>query len=53
MPAAPSEAYVWTWLPDRDHPVVAGRLAPSPEGLQFSYLERSDSVPLHLPELPL
>lgn len=51
------EAYVWTWLPGRDDPVVAGRLAPTAQGLQFnygrSYLERDDKVPLYLPELPL
>src|SRR5690606_27859656 len=55
--AAPREAYVWTWLPDRTEPVVAGRLAATPQGLQFnygqSYLTRPDAVPLYLPELPL
>lgn len=55
--AAPREAYVWTWLPDRAEPVVAGRLAPTGQGLQFNYgrswLEREDRVPLYLPELPL
>ena len=55
--APPREAYVWTWLPDRAEPVVAGRLAPTPQGLQFNYgrswLERGDRVPLYLPELPL
>jgi serine/threonine-protein kinase HipA len=54
---APREAFVWTWLPDRGEPVVAGRLAPTPQGLQFnygrSYLARTDAVPLYLPELPL
>jgi serine/threonine-protein kinase HipA len=53
----PREAYVWTWLPDRIEPVVAGRLAPTAQGLQFnygrSYLARADRVSLHLPELPL
>lgn len=53
----PREAYVWTWLPDQAEPVVAGRLAPTAEGLQFnygrSYLARDDKVPLYLPELPL
>ena len=53
----PREAYVWTWLPDRAAPAVAGRLAPTPQGLQFNYgrswLERGDAVPLYLPELPL
>jgi len=55
--SAPREAYVWTWLPDRAEPVVAGRLATTPQGLQFnygrSYLARDDKVPLYLPELPL
>ncbi|WP_063673640.1 type II toxin-antitoxin system HipA family toxin [Dyella thiooxydans] len=54
---APREAYVWTWLPDRVDPVVAGRLAATPAGLQFnygqSYLAREEAVPLYLPELPL
>lgn len=55
--ATPREAYVWTWLPDRGEPVVAGRLAPTSAGLAFnygrSYLARIDKVPLYLPELPL
>lgn len=55
--AAPREAFVWTWLPDRAEPVVVGRLAPTPQGLQFNYgrswLARKDNVPLYLPELPL
>lgn len=53
----PREAYVWTWLPGQAEPVVAGRLAPTPLGLQFnygrSYLARDDKLPLYLPELPL
>lgn len=52
-----AEAYVWIWLPGRIEPVVAGRLAPTPLGLQFnygrSYLARPDAVPIYLPELPL
>lgn len=55
--SAPRDAYVWIWLPDRAEPVVAGRLATTPQGLQFnygrSYLARGDNVPLYLPELPL
>lgn len=55
--AAPGEAFVWTWLPDRAEPVVAGRLAHTPQGLQFNYgrswLEQDDAVSLYLPELPL
>lgn len=51
------EAYVWVWLPGQAEPVVAGRLAPTPAGLQFnygrSYLARADRIALYLPELPL
>jgi serine/threonine-protein kinase HipA len=51
------EAYVWVWLPGQAEPVVAGRLAPTPAGLQFnygrSYLARDERIPLYLPELPL
>lgn len=54
---APREAYVWVWLPGRAEPVVAGRLAPTAQGLRFnygrSYLARADKLPLYLPELPL
>jgi len=51
------EAYVWVWLPDITEPVVAGRLS-AQDGLVLfnygkSYLERSDAIPLYLPELPL
>lgn len=53
----PREAYVWTWLPARTEPVVAGRLVHTAQGLQFnygrSYLARDDGLPLYLPELPL
>ena len=34
---SPREAYVWVWLPGQAEPVVAGRLAPTPVGLQFNY----------------
>lgn len=51
------EAFVWTWLPGAVDPVVAGRLVPEGERLQFiygrSYRERADAIPLYLPELPL
>jgi serine/threonine-protein kinase HipA len=54
---APREAYVWTWLPGQVEPIVAGRLAPTAQGLQFnygrSYLARAEKIPLYLPELPL
>lgn len=51
------DAFVWVWLPGQAEPVVAGRLAPTPVGLQFnygrSYLARVEAIPLYLPELPL
>lgn len=51
------EAYVWVWLPGATEPVVAGRLAPTAQGLQFnygqSYLARDNAIPLYEPELPL
>ena len=54
---APSSVYVWAWLPGRVEPVVAGRLERDGERYRFgygrSYLERSDAVALHAPELPL
>ena len=56
-PQPQREAFVWAWLPEQAEPVVAGRLAPTPEGLQFnygrSYLAREDRIALYLPELPL
>lgn len=54
---APSEAYVWVWLPEADEPVVAGRLSRSGSQLLFnygrSYLARPDAMALYAPELPL
>ncbi len=54
---APDEAFVWIWLPGTADPVVAGRLAPDRDTIEFnygrSYLERSDAIPIYLPELPL
>jgi serine/threonine-protein kinase HipA len=54
---APTEAYVWAWLPGATDPVVAGRLELVEEVLFFnygrSYLARPDRLPLYLPELPL
>jgi serine/threonine-protein kinase HipA len=53
----PGEAYVWIWLPGASEPVVAGRLEPTADILNFnygrSYLGREDAIPLYLPELPL
>ena len=52
----PRDAYVWIWLPNETKPVVAGRIERSGEQLLFnygqSYLNRSDSIPIYLPELP-
>ena len=57
MTSSPAEAYVWIWLPGQVAPVVAGRLAPTAQGLQFnygrSYLARDDAIALYTPELPL
>jgi serine/threonine-protein kinase HipA len=54
---APSEAYVWIWLPDATEPVVGGRLDRSEGRYVFSYgssyLERADAVAIYEPELPL
>lgn len=56
-PPHPREAYVWTWLPGASAPVVAGRLVPAGRQIQFvygrTYRERTDAIPLYLPELPL
>lgn len=55
--SAPSEGYVWVWLPGATEPVVAGRLEASGEVIFFnygrSYLQRPDAIALYLPELPL
>jgi serine/threonine-protein kinase HipA len=57
MTSEPSEAFVWTWLPGAEGPVVAGRLEPAGPVVRFnygrSYLARPDALPLYLPELPL
>ena len=54
---APTEAYVWIWLPDATEPVVCGRLDRRDDRYVFSYgrsyLERPDAVPIYEPELPL
>jgi serine/threonine-protein kinase HipA len=50
-------AFVWAWLPGAVEPVVAGRLFDDGGRLSFvygrSYLERTEAIPLFLPELPL
>jgi serine/threonine-protein kinase HipA len=54
---APTEAYVWIWLPSATEPVVSGRLERQGQTYVFnygqSYLDRADAVPIYLPELPL
>jgi serine/threonine-protein kinase HipA len=53
----PDEAFVWIWLPGAAQPVVAGRIVPVGDLVEFnygrSYLERGDAIPIYLPELPL
>jgi len=57
MPSEPTEAFVWIWLPAATEPVVAGRLEPVGDIVNFnygqSYLRRDDALPIYLPELPL
>lgn len=55
---APTEAFVWAWLPGALEPVVVGRLKEqSDRRLLFhygrSYLNRPDAIPLDDRELPL
>jgi serine/threonine-protein kinase HipA len=56
-PDAPTEVYVWIWLPGSCEPVVAGRLERDGERLIFnygqSYLARKDAIAVYEPELPL
>lgn len=53
----PTEAFVWTWLPGKGEPVVAGRLDAEGPLITFtygrSYLSRPDAIALYFPELPL
>ena len=53
----PDGAFVWTWLPHKTEPVVAGRITAEDERYIFnygaSYLARKDAIPLYEPELPL
>jgi serine/threonine-protein kinase HipA len=57
MTSEPTEAFVWTWLPGAEEPVVAGRLELASGIVSFnygrSYLARPDAIPIYLPELPL
>lgn len=54
---APTDVYVWVWLPAAMEPVVAGRLTHRGDQVVFaygrSYLARSDAIALYEPELPL
>lgn len=53
----PQTAFVWSWLPGADEPVVAGRIDADGPLHTFtyarSYRERGDAIPLYEPELPL
>jgi serine/threonine-protein kinase HipA len=55
--AAPTEAYVWVWLPSATEPVVAGVLRARGDVVLFtyaaSYLGRPEAIALYAPELPL
>lgn len=57
MTSEPTEAFVWTWLPGAEEPVVAGRIELAGGIVRFnygrSYLGRRNAIPLYLPELPL
>ena len=56
MMTSEGPAFVWTWLPRANEPVVAGRLDQVGQELRFaygqSYLRRSNAIPLQ-PGLPL
>jgi serine/threonine-protein kinase HipA len=57
MTSEPDEAFVWTWLPGAEEPVITGRLELVGGVVVFnygrSYLNREDAIPLYIPELPL
>ncbi|MCP3876103.1 MAG: HipA domain-containing protein [Desulfobacteraceae bacterium] len=56
-----NEAFVWIWLPNETHPVVAGKLEAESNFIHFnygkSYLERindkNPAISIYEPELPL
>ncbi len=54
---APTELFVWIWLPGATKPVVAGRVAADGPSLVFnygrSYLGRKNAISIHKAELPL
>jgi serine/threonine-protein kinase HipA len=57
MTSEPTGAFVWTWLPGAEEPVVAGRIELTGGIVRFnygrSYIARRDAIALYLPELPL
>jgi serine/threonine-protein kinase HipA len=57
MTSEPTEAFVWTWLPGAEEPVVGGRIELADGIVRFnygrSYLARPEAIPLYVPELPL
>jgi serine/threonine-protein kinase HipA len=57
MTSEPTEAFVWTWLPGAEEPVVGGRIELADGIVRFnygrSYLARREAIPLYVPELPL
>lgn len=57
MTSEPEEAFVWSWLPTAEKPIVVGRIELADGIVRFnygrSYLANPDAVPLYLPELPL
>ncbi|MCY4327780.1 MAG: HipA domain-containing protein [Rhodobacteraceae bacterium] len=54
---APKDAFVWIWLPEATHPLVAGRIERVGNQYLFnygrSYLGRKNAIPIFTPELPL
>jgi serine/threonine-protein kinase HipA len=54
---APTETFVWIWLPSETTPVVCGRLYANGDQLLFqygrSYLARNNAISLYEKELPL
>jgi serine/threonine-protein kinase HipA len=57
MPSEPTRVFVWVWLPGTTDPIVAGALDQVGNILTFtygqSYLQRTDAIPIYLPDLPL
>ena len=57
LTGAPTEAFVWIWLPEATDPVVCGRIDTGDGPTRFtyarSYRERADAVTIFGPELPL